>query len=174
MERISALMDGELGGEELAAELKRIKADEDLMRSWETYHLIGDVLREEKVLGAPFGDRFRAALVNEPTVLAPRPVVSPRKVRLYALSAAASLAGVAAVAWLAFMNQPGGSGDGGGRMAVNSTPNQATPAAAEADASVHEYLLAHHAYSPATAIHGVAPYVGNVNLINVRERDMTR
>ena len=168
MERISALMDGELGGEDLAAELKRIKGDEDLMRSWETYHLIGDVLREEKVLGTPFGDRFRVALESEPTVLAPRPVVSPRKVRLYALSAAASVAGVAAVAWLAFMNHPASLGGGVGPIAVNQP---SAPQVAEVDASVNEYLLAHHAYSPATAIHGVAPYVRNAN---VRERDMTR
>ncbi len=160
MERISALMDGELGGEDLVTELKRIKGDEDLMRSWETYHLIGDVLREEPVLGTPFGDRFRAALESEPTVLAPRPVISSRKVRLYALSAAASVAGVAAVAWFAFMNTPDSLVDGVGPMA-------------RPDASVHEYLLAHHAYSPATAIHGVAPYVGYVNM-NVPEHDMPR
>lgn len=167
MERISALMDGELGGEDLVTELKRIKGDEDLMRSWETYHLIGDVLRKETALGAPFGDRFRTALEREPTVLAPRPVVSPRKVRLYALSAAASVAGVAAVAWLAFMNTAD-SLDGRVDQVARTSP--ATPIA---DATVKEYLLAHHAYSPATSIHGVASYVG-VQTVGERERDMTR
>jgi sigma-E factor negative regulatory protein RseA len=173
MERISALMDGELDGEDVLAELKRIKGDDDLMRSWETYHLIGDVLRTEKVLGAPFGDRFRAALAQEPTVLAPRPMAAARKVRLYALSAAASVAGVAVVGWLAFMNHPASLDGGIGPVALQSaTPAAAVvPAATLADASVDEYLLAHRAYSPSAAIPVVAPYMRSVN---VRERDMAR
>lgn len=171
MERISALMDGELDLEDQDAELKRIKGNEDLMQNWETYHLIGDVLRQESVLRAGFGDRFRAALEKEPTVLAPRPVAAARKTRLYALSAAASVAGVAAVGWLAFMNHPG-SFDSGVAALASKTPSAAVaPAVAVADASVDEYIRVHHAYSPSAAIPGIAPYVRNVN---VNERDMAR
>jgi sigma-E factor negative regulatory protein RseA len=68
------------------------------------------------------------------------------------------------------MNTPA-SLDGSVGQLAGSAPS--LPQVAEADASVNEYLLAHHAYSPATAIHGVAPYVRNASA-NVRERDMTR
>jgi sigma-E factor negative regulatory protein RseA len=173
MERISALMDGELDIEDQDAELRRIKGNEDLMQNWETYHLIGDVLRQERVLGTGFSDRLRATLEKEPTVLAPRPVASARKTRLYALSAAASVAGVAAVGWLAFMNHPG-SLDGGVGAIASKTPSAAfAPAVAvtDADASVDEYIRVHHAYSPSAAIPGIAPYVRNVK---VNERDMAR
>ncbi len=165
MERISALMDGELEAGDALVELGRIKSDENLLQEWETYHLIGDVLRKDGVVAARFCDRFRETLGKEPTILAPRPsVVAPRKVRLYALSAAASLAGVAAVAWLAFMNQPAplhdipeqtAQGPGQGTVIVDTDP---TP-------SVDEYLLAqHHAIAPVAAFPGVAPYLQNVDL----------
>lgn len=156
MERISALMDGELEIEDQDAELRRIKGNEDLMLNWETYHLIGDVLRQERVLGAGFSDRFRAALAKEPTVLAPRPVASARKSRLYGLSAAASVAGVAVVGWLAF-----------GSLEGTVPP----PTAPVADASVDEYIRVHHVYSPSAAIPGIAHYVRNVN---AGDRDMPR
>jgi sigma-E factor negative regulatory protein RseA len=171
MERISALMDGELDIEDQDAELRRIKGNDDLMLNWETYHLIGDVLRQERVLGAGFNDRFRAALAKEPTVLAPRPLASARKARLYALSAAASVAGVAAVGWLAFMNHPGSLDSGVGAVASKTPSAAIAPVVAGADASVDEYIRVHHAYSPSAAIPGIAPYMRSVN---VNERDMAR
>jgi sigma-E factor negative regulatory protein RseA len=171
MERISALMDGELESGEIPGELKRVEGDDELMRNWETYHLIGDALRQDGVRGAGFADRFRATLAEEPTVLAPRPLAKPRNVRLYALSAAATVAGVAAVGWLAFINQPAAIDGGAGRLALNAQPAATAPAVLEADASMDEYLRAHHAYSPSAAIPGVAPYLRNVNVL---ERDMAR
>jgi len=157
MERISALMDGELEAGDILVEFGRIKSDEGLLQKWETYHLIGDVLRKEGIVAAGFhgfGDRFRETLAKEPTILAPRLVTVPPKARLYALSAAASVAGVAAVAWLAFMNQPTSQGTGGDSVVVAPKP----------DASVKEYLFAHHVVAPIAAVPSLAQYVHNVNL----------
>lgn len=175
MERISALMDGELETTDLLSEMQRIKGEDGLMRSWETYHLIGDVLRAERPLSAGFADRVSAALASEPTVLAPRPIAASRKVRLYALSAAASIAGVATVAWLAFMNHPA-TLDDVARTASTSTERVVAPSTVaelspDGDPSVDEYLRVHQAYSPSATIPGIAPYVRSVS---VRERDMAR
>jgi sigma-E factor negative regulatory protein RseA len=44
-ELMSALADGQLGGENFAAALQACRHDESAIASWNTYHLIGDVLR---------------------------------------------------------------------------------------------------------------------------------
>jgi sigma-E factor negative regulatory protein RseA len=44
-ELISALADGQLGGEDFAAALHACGRDDSALASWDTYHLIGDALR---------------------------------------------------------------------------------------------------------------------------------
>jgi len=44
-ELMSALADGQLGGEDFAAALQACQHDESAFASWATYHLIGEVLR---------------------------------------------------------------------------------------------------------------------------------
>jgi sigma-E factor negative regulatory protein RseA len=167
MERISALMDGELDDGEAVQEFKRCGSDATLVEGWATYHLIGDVLRKESPLGAGFNERLREALSAEPTVLAPRPRTFQRRARLFALSAAASVAGVLAVGWLAYFNQPIGPDSTGGTMAGKG------PTVAEADASMNEYLVAHHEYADTASMPSVTPYVRYVNEIR-REGAMSR
>ena len=50
MNKISAWMDGELDEHQAREQLARVKQDEDLARSWNTFHVIGDALRGERVL----------------------------------------------------------------------------------------------------------------------------
>jgi sigma-E factor negative regulatory protein RseA len=157
-ERISAFMDGELGDDEVDGQVRRLKSDEHAA-DWATYHLIGDVLRGERTqLSAGFTGRFSAALAQEPTVLAP-PAAVPRKRNLqwYAMSAAASVAGIAVVGWLAFLQQPVGSdgtaGTGGGSSVA---------AVAQAGPEMGEYLRVHQEVSPTAAMHGVASYIRTV------------
>jgi sigma-E factor negative regulatory protein RseA len=159
MERISALMDGELDGEEAVRELKRCGGDATLIEGWATYHLIGDVLRAEAPLRSGFDARLREALAAEPTVLAPRPSTVRRKARLFALSAAASAAGVLAVAWLAMSNvNHVDTGSPGSQIAGKAPQKPAPQAVAELDSSVKEYLLAHHE-STTAAMPSVMPHV---------------
>jgi sigma-E factor negative regulatory protein RseA len=189
MQRISTLMDGELEGEEARREIARLAADTTCRETWETYHLIGDAMRNGTAgasAGTSFGAadarsfcaRFSERIALEPTVLAPRAPVT-RKYQLGALAAAASVAAVAVVAWVAGTVQPDA-----GVVAVVPAPKttvaqvapparpSALPAALQApDAKrgyaaadhVHEYLLAHQGISPTTAIQGVTPYIRTVS-----------
>ncbi len=99
-EKVSALIDGELQSDSLHAHLGRLRADPELRGAWDTYHLIGDALRGQ--ISPGIADRVVARLREEPTVLAPRPERDPtRRLGWYAMSAAASVAAVAFVAWTA-------------------------------------------------------------------------
>lgn len=164
MERVSALMDGELEDGDALVEIKRLSRDDEAAATWAVYHLIGDSLRGEgsgrAALPAGLGERLAA----EPTVLAPRQARLPRRVRTYALSAAASVAGVAAVAWLALVNQPAGT-DGAASSIARVTAGGVQPAAvALDDAAVREYLLAHQEHSTSSSVQGVATYIRTVGL----------
>lgn len=166
MDRISALMDGELDEAQARGELARIKQQHELRESWDTFHLIGDALRGDALLSANLKARVSERLAQEPTVLAPRsrPV---RKIATYALSAAASISAVALVGWAAISistvsTQP--------EIARAPAPAGVLPAPAPHIASVpnegrmNEYLLAHQGFSPSTAIQGVAPYIRSVSV----------
>lgn len=81
-ERLSALADGELGGDE-AAQLMALSGDErdGLHATWQTYHLIGDVLRggEQTAVHASsdFLSRLQTRLAQEPPLAPARPVAMP-------------------------------------------------------------------------------------------------
>jgi sigma-E factor negative regulatory protein RseA len=73
-EQISALVDGQLGGLELAAAVELTVADEDARSCWHVYHLVGDVLRSGE-LGVFGRDRDFLARVNTRLLAEP---VAPR------------------------------------------------------------------------------------------------
>ena len=198
VENISTLMDGELDGDEAGREIARLKADSLSRETWDTYHLIGDAMRGATgaaavvASGAPgFGLRFSERLAQEPTVLAPHTSVSStpqrfsRKFQTYALSAAASVAAVAVVGWVALSTlkpeapvlakasvapvaaqpqvaalQPGVAVPQVQPIVVQAPA--ATLATAQAE-PVQEYLLAHQGISPTTAFQGVTPYIRTVS-----------
>lgn len=79
---LSAMLDGELDDErEIALVLTAWRQDADARRSWQAYHVIGDVLRSEELAGQGreglFVERLRERLAQEPVVLAP--VERPRR-----------------------------------------------------------------------------------------------
>lgn len=166
-ESVSALMDGELDDEDLGARVKKTAEDGDLAQCWDTYHLIGDVLRGENAFSAGFASKVSLALAQEPTILAPRPPASGRPARkshVFALSAAATIAGVAIVGWLASLNPPGSPTIAPATVATIPAegPVKASMTAQQMDADVSDYMMAHQEYSPTGAIHGVA-YVRTVS-----------
>jgi len=165
MERLSELMDGELNDSSIDGELDRIEGDPQNEAIWASYHLIGDVLRGEVVTVGGIGQRVHVVLANEPTILAPRPRKRHRFTQRLVLPLAASVCGVAVVAWLALSNN----------SAISPVNNAGTPEmlaaspeivqraeATEAD-SISEYLMAHQQFSPSTAMQGVVPYVRTVS-----------
>jgi sigma-E factor negative regulatory protein RseA len=152
-EKLSAMMDDALADGERESCVRRLKEDDELRATWDLYHLIGDALRGHT---APqVAEQVWARLAAEPTVLAPQraPAARTRLVR-YPLAAAASVAAVALVGWLALPlfdldGRPG-------------TPPPVVEAAVPAAQGVADYLLAHQRFSPAIAMSGLAPYVRTV------------
>jgi sigma-E factor negative regulatory protein RseA len=173
MDKISALMDGELDAHQSAQQYSRLKHDANARECWNTYHLIGDALRGESSRINVAG-RLSERLAAEPTILAPRRLPTKR-VATYALSAAASLSAVALVGWVAINNplapQPEPPSVATAPKAVPVTPVLSpAPAAAPAqlanvpsDGKMNEYLMAHQGFSPSTAIQGLAPYIRTVS-----------
>jgi sigma-E factor negative regulatory protein RseA len=165
MEKISQLMDGELGRRESKTQIKRLESDEALAQSWETYHLIGDALRRETELPLHFTHRLHARLGHEPTVIAPHMRASHRVLR-YTLPLAAGVAGVALVAWLALSfqeaGQPGQDIVASSRPATAARTETALPGISNPD-RMNDYLTAHQEFSPSTAMQGVATYVRTVS-----------
>lgn len=72
-EQISALMDGDLSDAEV---LNELGMDSGLQATWARYHLIGDAMRGDLPvnLQLDLSDSIMAALEDEPTILAPKPV----------------------------------------------------------------------------------------------------
>jgi len=162
-------MDGELEDHDAAAQVRRLKEDPELRAAWEAYHLVWEIRLGEAGYGAGLAARISAKLAAEPTVLAPIPRMPSRNVRRVALSAAASIGGVALVAWLALFDNPFVPQQ---NLAVNQAPmgTQTQLAATPANGSVNDYLLAHQQFSPSTAMQGVASYVRTVSGQNPEQR----
>lgn len=103
IEHLSSLIDGELDAQEAAAVLDALCSDAELQRRWSDLQLVGDALRSSEVAACHvdgFGERVRAALASEPTVLAPRRRARPawRRYSVPGLAVAASVAAIAFVA----------------------------------------------------------------------------
>jgi len=168
MEKISALMDGELDARDSKLQIERLGSDAKLADGWNTFHLIGDCLRNESILSRGFSQRLHQRLEQEPTVLAPRPTGrKPSGVARYALPMAAAAAGIAVVAWLGFsssMIAPSArtnitQADATERPAKSAPP----PVALVSHGNMSDYLRAHQEFSPSTAMQGVASYVRTVS-----------
>jgi sigma-E factor negative regulatory protein RseA len=149
-------MDGELGDQRARQLPQQLRRDAELRGDWDCYHLIGDALRG--VQGPDLCAEICARLDAEPTVLAPQRRTTAERLRWYALSAAASIAAVAFVGWMALSG-----------VQQDSVQNAAMPAAEVKQVAVpagevaNDYLLAHQRYSPSNAMQGVAPYVRTVS-----------
>lgn len=170
MEKLSALMDGELDERQAQQEFAQLRQDGESRQKWDTFHLIGDALRGERLLLTDVVKSFSERLAKEPTVLAPRRGLR-RRIATYALSAAASVAAVALVAWVAISTHTVTPQEVA--SAPPPPPQVALPAVAPVapaalasvpdDGRTSEYLLAHQGFSPSTAIQGVAPYIRSVS-----------
>jgi len=159
-DRISQLMDGELDDRAAAETIGGLARDGEALQAWRAYHLIGDAMRESRVLSAGFSARLAERLAAEATVLAPQRA-RPESRTWFALSAAASFAAVALVGWLAFAPQAGIAPVPLARAPQPALEAQAAPAMAPSAAN--DYLLAHQGFSPRVSIQGMAPYVRTVS-----------
>lgn len=155
-EQISQLMDGEL--EERAAEtaFAALRRDPEAVDAWRTYHAISDAMRAMPLLSEGFSARFAERLAAEPTVLAPARR-APRPPVLWA--AAASLAAVGLVGWLAF----GPQREPLAPVAMAPKPQPVVAVTTMLPKAANDYLLAHQGFSPRVYLQGMAPYVRTVS-----------
>lgn len=151
-EQISRLMDGELeevGLDLVCGELRRPEG----MDAWVCYHVIGDALRGAGTVAPGFSRRFAARLATEPTVLAPR--AAPIRPVTYVWAAAAGMAAVALVGWVAFgtlQPEPTAIAKAGEAVTARAPTLRAQMVPAD-------YLVVHHEYSPTAQIQGLGPYL---------------
>ncbi len=153
---ISTLMDGEGNHSEAVGLISDVCRDEDLVEVWQTYHLIGDCLRQTSVVSQGIAANISARLRDEPTILAPsrgsllnHPVVK--------FSAAASVAVVTFAAWTSFH--------------LESTPTDKQLASISVRAmdkrtvarNMNPYVLAHQEFSSNVAIDSMAPSIHMVS-----------
>jgi sigma-E factor negative regulatory protein RseA len=177
MEKISQLMDGEFEGQDSALEIRKLGKDAALAQTWDAYHLIRDVLRNEANGTFGLAQRVHETLKAEPTIIAPHTRMIARATRL-ALPMAAAVAGVTVVGWLA-LSSLNGTTSVAPRLAIDTAPvltgaprvlpasdsgSDARPMAiptqrmtAELTAptdGMDEYLIAHQEFSPGTPPQG--------------------
>lgn len=104
-ERISCLMDGELGRGDADRLIDALCSSSELQREWRAMHLVGDALRSSEVAACHKSDfclRVAGALQAEPTVLAPRAAAAARPAwRRYVVPGVAVAASVAALGFIA-------------------------------------------------------------------------
>lgn len=65
-------MDGELEKHDVSSVLEVLRKDDELRIKWQTYHLIGDTLRQSSRLSTDVSQKVNQKLIAEPTVLSPK------------------------------------------------------------------------------------------------------
>jgi sigma-E factor negative regulatory protein RseA len=161
-DKISALMDGELDDGSAGEAISALGRDREALDTWRTYHLISDALRQSRLLSEGFAARVADKLAAEPTVVAPGRLRAGSRT-WFALSAAASLAAVALVGWLAFGPQHGNAPPQAPLAQVQPVPETRKPAIVPLPSETNDYLLAHQGFSPRVSLQGMAPYVRTVS-----------
>jgi sigma-E factor negative regulatory protein RseA len=138
-------MDGELETPEAEHAIRACCASRESAQTWQTYHLIGDVLRGGKPHPTRTAERVHQALASEPAIIARPKRVHETTVGRIALAAAASVATIGVVGWI---GTQGGQAPTGASViaknpvAVQPVANKATvPAAPTID--LQDYLAAH-------------------------------
>lgn len=141
---LSALFDGELDDEASRHAVSRLGKDAAADRRWSEYSLIGEALRGGALERPDLTARIRAALAEEPTVLAPLPARADHHRPYYLMAAAAA---VAAIAWGVLSLAPEGNAPAV-PVAMNTAPAGILPAAND---EAQPYLAAHQDYAYAVA-----------------------
>lgn len=158
-------MDGELEDHEVQASFDALRRNEALRGQWRQGHLIGAALRDEGHLDFDVTARVMTALEAEPVVLAPR----PRAIRDWsrpAMALAATVAGVAVVAWLGLGAEPEPSSI----AQVTPAPARVSAPLAQAPSTprLQEYLVAHQAYASVGPMAGGARNIRTVSVAEAR------
>lgn len=140
---LSALADGELEHQETLRILETLSHGADWRARWQSYHIIGDCLRDIPPLKSDLATRISLLLADEPTILAPRRSLLAR----IGMPAAASLAAVMLVAWGAVnLMQNGTAPFAGNQQLAAANPGQFSSATHQDE--MNDYVAAHRDFSP--------------------------
>lgn len=178
-ELISALADGQLHGEDFARGVEVAGSDPAALEAWQTYHLIGDVLRSGKLsVGArpeAFLGRFRELLQQEERLSAELPSVPRRPMSIQREDAAndtsfrwkmvagfASVAAVGAIGWSVVGGVPVKPDQG---QLAGTAPSTVLSAGERGvmirDPRLDEFLAAHRQLGNASVLQMPAGFVRN-------------
>ncbi len=164
-EWLSAFLDGEADDAPHA-----LLAQPDGKAAWDTYHLIGDVLRSPRTavsLSPDFAARVSAAIAQEPAIVAaPRRAGMQRRklVRRYGLPGLAAAAAVASVTWMAqpyFSPGPGSATTLAGAVPAGQVVAQPVADRLPSGVQLGEYLEAHRQFSGLGSVRQVSVGVGS-------------
>jgi sigma-E factor negative regulatory protein RseA len=153
-EQISALMDGELDERAAEGAIEALRREGEALDSWRIYHLISDGMRDTRVFSEGFMARFSQRLAGEPAVLAPSALPGRTPAQRFVYAAAASVAAVALVGWLALAPQTQAP-----EPIAQLRPAITPVATVTLQSAANDYLLAHQGFSPRVSLQGMAPYV---------------
>lgn len=175
-ELISALADGQLGGEDFARAVQLAAADTRAREAWCNYHLVGDVLRTGRASAATPPEAFLARLqarLREECVASPAVAAQPVVIqgqpqaandwRWKLVAGVASVAAVAAVGW----NVWGVSTPATAQPQLAAAPAAAAPQVAQAsapmirDPRLDQLLAAHRQLGGATAFAASSGFLRN-------------
>ncbi|MCC8403747.1 sigma-E factor negative regulatory protein [Paraburkholderia sp. MMS20-SJTN17] len=181
-ERLSALVDGELFGEDqLNLDKFLADLDGDDRAAWSSYHLIGDALRSDDLAVSParssaFLSGFAARLESEPHVLAPSRASASVTRRLLGMRrrvvpAFAVAAAAATLTWIVVPQLQGVPAGPGAQLASLQSHGDAAQRVAMAsvpapqdsniirDASLDQYLEAHQQFAQQPVMAGSMPVI---------------
>lgn len=130
-EKISALMDGDLALEDAEYLMTALKTNGEAAKSWDTYHVIGDVMRGNNVLAPGMTSRIMQEIAKQPVVMAPKATLLRNIPQVWSL--AASVGAIFFVS-LVIMHQQTQEAKNAPIEIAQNLPS--------------EYLLAHQSMSP--------------------------
>lgn len=161
-EVVSALVDGQLRGEEFARAVDAVVGDAEARATWHAYHLVGDVLRSSELASRDMGTDFVARLQSrlqqelgraQPAIdlvatniqsiasasrdLPQQEAANQSSFRWKLLAGLASLAAVAAIGW----NSVAGLAGRNDQAQLAQAPVQAPPVVAVAEGSAAQVML---------------------------------
>ena len=180
-EQLSSLIDGEYEGNNDKA-FDNLMDNQEMIKTWSRYHLIGDCLREhlpERISSQVF-TQVTNALINEPTVFAPKKV---KKINLNPFMGFAVAASVAIVALFSIQDSNNNLASNNESFAANTAipseiqtfsfsrtqllpDNSRKLGSTEEVASqrLNNYLMNHNQYRSNGNMNGIFPYARLVTI----------
>jgi sigma-E factor negative regulatory protein RseA len=175
VQRLSALLDGELEAGQCEALVEHLRHDEDACRSWALLSCVGDAMRSPEVAAYHsdgFVARVSAALQGEPTVLAPAALPRRSVARRWLLPGAGA---AAAAAVLIAVGLPSQKAAAPGLTVAKAPPGPTTTVVAaptpviDRSPQLERYLAAHRELAEPTLMPHSTPYLRTSGAVLVQE-----